>query len=94
MLRTALAHQSFLRPVVAPLAGTFGSSGANNAQQVRGKQTALPVVDPCQPLPPSPYSPFGTKQKSMGEWTVARLDDLLNWGRKGETGNIKSGPRL
>lgn len=29
-----------------------------------------------------PYSPFGTNQSSWGEYAVARLDDLLNWGRK------------
>ncbi|KAE8753233.1 hypothetical protein FOCC_FOCC000156 [Frankliniella occidentalis] len=28
------------------------------------------------------YSPFGTDQKTWGEYAVARLDDLLNWGRK------------
>lgn len=29
-----------------------------------------------------PYSPF-QNTKSMGEYAMARLDDLLNWGRKG-----------
>ncbi|XP_068905332.1 NADH dehydrogenase [ubiquinone] iron-sulfur protein 7, mitochondrial-like isoform X2 [Tenebrio molitor] len=29
---------------------------------------------------PRPYSPFRPKGKL--EWTLARLDDLLNWGRK------------
>ncbi|XP_017844609.1 NADH-quinone oxidoreductase subunit B 2 [Drosophila busckii] len=29
------------------------------------------------------YSPFGRKQNSWAEWTCARLDDVLNWGRKG-----------
>lgn len=28
-----------------------------------------------------PYSPF--RPKSRSEWVMARLDDLLNWGRKG-----------
>lgn len=28
-----------------------------------------------------PYSPF-TNTNSLGEYAVARLDDLLNWGRK------------
>lgn len=63
----------------ATVGGTFGTT----VQPVRG-QKSLPVVDAAAPLPPAAYSPFGTKQKSMGEWTVARLDDLLNWGRKGE----------
>lgn len=29
-----------------------------------------------------PYSPFG-KKSNWADWTVARLDDVLNWGRKG-----------
>uniref|UniRef100_A0A2P2HZG5 Probable NADH dehydrogenase [ubiquinone] iron-sulfur protein 7, mitochondrial n=2 Tax=Hirondellea gigas TaxID=1518452 RepID=A0A2P2HZG5_9CRUS len=29
-----------------------------------------------------PYSPFQNLD-SKGEWAVARLDDLMNWGRKG-----------
>ncbi|BFG00002.1 NADH-quinone oxidoreductase subunit B 2 [Drosophila madeirensis] len=49
---------------------------------VRQQQT-LPVVDPSQTLEKKGYSPFGTKQASVAEWSLARLDDLLNWGRKG-----------
>uniref|UniRef100_A0A182XE11 Probable NADH dehydrogenase [ubiquinone] iron-sulfur protein 7, mitochondrial n=1 Tax=Anopheles quadriannulatus TaxID=34691 RepID=A0A182XE11_ANOQN len=49
---------------------------------VRLKAT-LPVVHGGQPPDPLPYSPFGAKQSNTAEWTVARLDDLLNWGRKG-----------
>lgn len=63
----------------AAIGGSFGTT----VQPARG-QKSLPVVDAAAPLPPAAYSPFGTKQKSMGEWTVARLDDLLNWGRKGK----------
>lgn len=29
------------------------------------------------------YSPFGRKQKNWVEWAVVRMDDILNWGRKG-----------
>lgn len=49
---------------------------------VRGQQT-MPVTTGDSPLPAKGYSPFGTKQKNAVEWSVARLDDLLNWGRKG-----------
>ncbi|XP_034101733.1 NADH-quinone oxidoreductase subunit B 2-like [Drosophila albomicans] len=49
---------------------------------VRQQQT-MPVVDTNNSLPKKGYSPFGTKQSSMAEWSLARLDDLLNWGRKG-----------
>lgn len=30
---------------------------------------------------PRPYSPF-QNTNSWGEYAVARLDDLMNWGRK------------
>lgn len=43
----------------------------------------LPVVDKKNPLAKKGYSPFGTNQPNLVEWSVARLDDLLNWGRKG-----------
>lgn len=49
---------------------------------VRGEKT-MQVVDPQSPPPVPGYSPFGQKQKSMAEWGVARIDDLINWGRKG-----------
>lgn len=56
--------------------------GSVSTVLVRHQQT-LPVVDPKETLPKKGYSPFGTKQSSMAEWSLARLDDLLNWGRKG-----------
>lgn len=64
--------------------GRFGGalqSGAVMNATVRGEKT-LPVVDPANPPPVPGYSPFGTKQSSVAEWSVARLDDLINWGRK------------
>uniref|UniRef100_A0A182RIX7 Probable NADH dehydrogenase [ubiquinone] iron-sulfur protein 7, mitochondrial n=1 Tax=Anopheles funestus TaxID=62324 RepID=A0A182RIX7_ANOFN len=45
-------------------------------------KSTLPVVQKDKPTR-LPYSPFGAKQSNNAEWTVARLDDLLNWGRKG-----------
>ncbi|KAH8266732.1 hypothetical protein KR018_007329 [Drosophila ironensis] len=53
-----------------------------NATWVRRQQT-LAVSDTSQELPKKGYSPFGIKQASAAEWSLARLDDLLNWGRKG-----------
>lgn len=55
---------------------------AINTMCIRQQQT-MPVVDSPNALPKKGYSPFGTKQNSMAEWSLARLDDLLNWGRKG-----------
>lgn len=49
---------------------------------VRGEKT-MQVVDPKNPPPKPGYSVFGNKQPSIAEWGVARLDDLMNWGRKG-----------
>ncbi|XP_036674522.3 NADH-quinone oxidoreductase subunit B 2 [Drosophila suzukii] len=47
-------------------------------------QKTMPVYDyRCQNPPKWGYSAFGRDQKTWGEWTCARLDDLLNWGRKG-----------
>ncbi|XP_001869339.2 NADH-quinone oxidoreductase subunit B 2 [Culex quinquefasciatus] len=50
-------------------------------KQARNKST-LPVIEKDKP-DKLPYSPFGTKQSNWADWTVARLDDVLNWGRKG-----------
>ncbi|EDW60736.1 NADH-quinone oxidoreductase subunit B 2 [Drosophila virilis] len=60
----------------AAFGGSFGTVLAR-------QQQTMPVVDSGNTLPKKGYSPFGTKQASMAEWSMARLDDLLNWGRKG-----------
>lgn len=52
-------------------------------QLISRYQQTMPVVDPEKPLPKKGYSPFGTNQPNLVEWSIARLDDLLNWGRKG-----------
>lgn len=79
-------------PQAVKLLGNFMPNGAivTSSMQcspafknfVRGEKT-MQVVDPAKPPPVPGYSPFGNKQSSMAEWTVARLDDLMNWGRKG-----------
>ncbi|CAD6991360.1 uncharacterized protein LOC101451911 [Ceratitis capitata] len=64
----------------------FGASGcygtALNTLVVRQQQT-MAVVDPNNPLPKKSTSAFGSNQSNLMEYTVARLDDILNWGRKG-----------
>lgn len=60
----------------------FGPCITKLRNGIREQQT-MPVVDSKNPPAKQGYSPFGTKQSSMAEWTLARLDDLLNWGRKG-----------
>lgn len=52
---------------------------ATTTNLIRGKNT-LPVVEKDKPEK-LPYSPFGAKS-NWADWTVARLDDVLNWGRK------------
>ncbi|XP_068154363.1 NADH-quinone oxidoreductase subunit B 2 [Drosophila tropicalis] len=80
ILLTACKNWSILPAVVT---GSAQNANVNaNAIWVRQQQT-LPVVESPDTLPKKGYSPFGTKQSSMAEWSLARLDDLLNWGRKG-----------
>lgn len=43
------------------------------------RDTHLPAPNPTEKRP---YSPF-QDASNMAEMAVARLDDLLNWGRKG-----------
>lgn len=90
MFKIAL-NSAVAAPQTAKLLGNFMQNGAIVAPMqcspalknfVRGEKT-MQVVDPINPPPKPGYSPFGNKQSSMGEWTVARLDDLMNWGRKG-----------
>lgn len=77
-LSTAIGNGKFANEIV------LRRLGAAAIQPVRQQNTqTLPVVDPNDPLPKKGYSPFGTKQPNLVEWGVARLDDLLNWGRKG-----------
>lgn len=49
---------------------------------IRSEKT-MKSIDPADPPPHRGYSPFGNKQSSLAEWTVTRLDDLMNWGQKG-----------
>lgn len=51
-----------------------------NQQHTRENKT-MAVVEKDAPEK-LPYSPFG-KKSNWADWTVARLDDVLNWGRKG-----------
>ncbi|KAK9722253.1 hypothetical protein QE152_g19777 [Popillia japonica] len=37
--------------------------------------------DKSKPVKYKPYSPFGHPKRWV-EWTLVRLDDVINWGRK------------
>ncbi|XP_053948255.1 NADH-quinone oxidoreductase subunit B 2-like [Anastrepha ludens] len=90
MLRSAAAlvkktHNVLVRTTGSPsvLFGANGAFGpAINTLALRQQQT-MPVVDPNNPLPKKSPSAFGRNQPNMVEWSIARLDDILNWGRKG-----------
>ncbi|KAJ8923452.1 hypothetical protein NQ315_002011 [Exocentrus adspersus] len=76
MLRTALTpckEALTSTNVLRNLAG--GSFG--NVQLQKREQSNAPV--PAQ----RPYSPFQVSKDNLAEYALARLDDLLNWGRKG-----------
>ncbi|XP_057665754.1 NADH-quinone oxidoreductase subunit B 2-like [Diorhabda carinulata] len=74
MLRTALVP--FKETVIAPnILRTLTCSFGNVQFQKRDQST--------QPVPADrPYSPFKPNKSNLGEYAFARLDDLLNWGRK------------
>merc|ERR1712071_139530 len=58
---------------------------APSAVLVKRYQSALPQTgeqNEVAPVQKKGYSPF-QKTNNMAEYAVARLDDLLNWGRKG-----------
>lgn len=81
--KDALNNQNVLRSI----AGSFG----NVQPQKRDQSTEQIREQSTQPVPSSstevdqkykPYSPF-QKTNNIAEFALARLDDLLNWGRKG-----------
>lgn len=83
MLRTALSTLNGTNSCFGKLASQSGIGGT--FQQFSRPQTtqSMPVVNENNQIVKKGYSPFGLKQPSLVEWSVARLDDLLNWGRKG-----------
>jgi len=80
MRNAIISSGSFLNRNNSHLLKTVGVSAVNN-QQKRDQKT-MSVVEKEKPET-KPITAFGWKQSSWGEWTVARLDDVLNWGRKG-----------
>ncbi|EDV46921.1 uncharacterized protein LOC6550666 [Drosophila erecta] len=85
MLRSAMMSSTLARALQKATQtpnASISAVPALNMVLVRQQQT-LPVAEVAQNLPKKGYSPFGTKQSSVAEWSLARLDDLLNWGRKG-----------
>lgn len=81
MLRNAVMtlNQSLVKKN-APTLLKAGTVGLAHQQQHRGEKT-MPVLDVQNPQK-LPATPFGWKQNNWMDWTIARLDDVLNWGRK------------
>lgn len=80
MLSRALLPSSQSAALVSNLKNLCGSFGV-----VQRHEATKPAAAPA-PVPEGtykPYSPFRVSTNNMAEYTMARLDDLLNWGRKG-----------
>ncbi|XP_060522137.1 NADH-quinone oxidoreductase subunit B 1-like [Cylas formicarius] len=82
MLRKALVpcKESITTNVLRSFGGSFGSTGVlKNDQhlQIRKQST--------QPVPQEKYKPYSPFQKTnnLAEYALARMDDLVNWARKG-----------
>ena len=58
-----------------------GHFGTTHRLQSTEPQTKVAVSDGKSSVPARPYSPF-QKTNNLAEYSLARLDDLLNWGRK------------
>lgn len=60
------------------LSGSFGNQPIQKRTQSTQPAHAAPDSVPAQ----RPYSPFQVSKDNLAEFALARLDDLLNWGRK------------
>ncbi|XP_044758888.1 NADH-quinone oxidoreductase subunit B 2-like [Coccinella septempunctata] len=83
MLRNILVSQSS-QNVIGNLKNCQGAIGS--VISIRNQSTQ-PQVQKDQNVPPEQqeykkYSPFQVPRSNLAEFALARLDDLLNWGRK------------
>ncbi|KAK9883847.1 hypothetical protein WA026_002045 [Henosepilachna vigintioctopunctata] len=81
MLRTALVSYSSQRGtnVLKNCQGAFGNILPRNQSTETQPQTQSSNA----PDQYKKYSPFQVSKSNLAEYALARLDDLLNWGRKG-----------
>lgn len=84
MLRTALVpcKDTILAVnILRNLSGSFGNQQIQKRNQTTHTQPAH--AEPDSVPAERPYSPFQVSRKeNLAEYALARLDDLLNWGRK------------
>lgn len=75
-----------LRTAVAPICHNGNFSSALKTFAVTGlnpsRQQSTSVAPAAKKSDVRPYSPF-QNTSNWAEYALARLDDLLNWGRKG-----------
>ncbi|XP_045477064.1 NADH-quinone oxidoreductase subunit B 2-like [Harmonia axyridis] len=81
-----------LRSITTSQSCQIIASNLKNSQGIFGNvifrnQTTQPQTQKEQNVPPEnqqykPYSPFQVSRSNLAEFALARLDDLLNWGRK------------
>jgi len=79
MLRTALVPCNkglSGNNAVKLISGSFGTVQRNQSTAVQPQTTSTEVGKE------RPYSPFQKSTSNLAEFSLARLDDLLNWGRK------------
>ncbi|CAH1973699.1 unnamed protein product [Acanthoscelides obtectus] len=83
MLRNALVPCKDLlgtQNLLKTVSGSFG-----NVQLQKQHQSTSPKTQSDSQQNQSsvrPYSPFQVSRSNLAEYALARLDDLLNWGRK------------
>lgn len=81
MLRNALLPCKDVVSTVNILRNLSGSFG--NQQIQKRNQSSIPAHAQPDSIPADrPYSPFQVSRSNLAEFALARLDDLLNWGRK------------
>lgn len=81
MLRTVLVpckDAASTINVLRTVSGTFGNQNIQKRNQTTQPAQSEPDSVPAQ----RPYSPFQVSKGNLAEFALARLDDLLNWGRK------------
>ena len=61
---------------------TTSSSSLDHFKRLSNDVQKADSKTPVEELPKVPYSPFQNKT-NLVEFALARIDDVLNWGRKG-----------
>ncbi|XP_058788628.1 NADH-quinone oxidoreductase subunit B 2-like [Phymastichus coffea] len=85
MLRSVLTNHVFQQGLNVLVKNNAAILGTQSALLEQTKKLTTPAVGSSSTTAPAtkePYSPFPKKSNTV-EYALARLDDLLNWGRKG-----------